>query len=602
MQKILTDFEPRHAQVWGTQTVKLKHALHEMELFSDESLAQLIETIRPERIAINTMAATGHDNRNWKYCDRGSLSGAETLEAVKRGRIWINMNAIHEVDERFAAMLDAMYGELNAHMPDFGSFKHRLGLLISSPGALVYYHLDTPLNILWHLRGRKRVWTYPCDAQHVDPATRLEGAEGTAAATRQLYGALRPTDAWDRDYFPARVRGHDPDALSRLSASGEMIWVGGGRLDETTGTPALTSLRFLRRGTGRAWLPEGEPPLGEPAVRVRDALARHGASFFADLQSATGLGTYPLREALRVRVGAGIATNDSIDALHDVVRWRPVAPVRGNAPDPTRWLPADFVPSRPVVQRRPNLRRLPRWRRPDKEGGERTWSGRWSLVRTPGTLGPETDVDVLAEEIARQWLDRYGVVARDWWRREKPAVGWRSIYHVLKRMEFRGEVQRGYFVRGLAGAQFARPDAVEELRAAAAAAEGTDLPLVVIAASDPANPYNLAPAPGIQPDPLTRPRGRGALLVMRGGRVLLAVEGRGRSVRVRPQLTDEELSAAAAALGEHLTRGSARRRRRDLVVERVDGDVATSGSHVDAFVRAGFRRTARELRFYARPE
>jgi hypothetical protein len=89
---------------------------------------------------------------------------------------------------------------------------------------------------------------------------------------------------------------------------------------------------------------------------------------------------------------------------------------------------------------------------------------------------------------------------------------------------------------------------------------------------------------------------------MRGGRVLLAVEGRGRSIRVRPELSDEELSAAAAALAEHLTRGVARRRQRDLVVERVDGDVATSGSHVDAFMRAGFRRTARELRFYARPD
>jgi ATP-dependent Lhr-like helicase len=439
--------------------------------------------------------------------------------------------------------------------------------------------------------------------QHVDPTTRLEGGVGTATAARQLYGAARPADVWERDYFPARVRGHDPEALSRLCASGEMVWVGGGRVDETTGTPVLTSLRFVRRGVGRAWLPDaGDPPLGDAAVRVRDTLAHHGASFFADLQAVTGLGTYGLRDALRELVAAGIATNDTVDALHDVVRWRPIGVARGQTPDPTRWLPADFVPRRPVVQRRPNLRRLPRWRRPDKEGGERAWSGRWSLVRTPGTLGPEADVDVLAEEVARQWLERYGVVARDWWRRERPAVPWRDIYHVLKRMEFRGEVRRGYFVRGLAGAQFVRPDAVEELRAAAAAADGADLPVVVIAASDPASPYNLPPAPGVQPDPLTRPRGRGSLLVTRGGRVLLAVEGRGRSIRVRPELTDEELFAAAAALAEHLTRGVARRRQRDLVVERVDGDVATAGSHVDAFMRAGFRRTARELRFYARPE
>jgi ATP-dependent Lhr-like helicase len=341
--------------------------------------------------------------------------------------------------------------------------------------------------------------------------------------------------------------------------------------------------------------------LSDPATRTRDALAQQGASFFADLQAATSLGTYALRDALRELVAAGIATNDTVSALQDIVRWRPVVPARAEASDPTRWLPPDFVPRRPVVQRRPNLRRLPKWRRPDKEGGERGWLGRWSLVRTPGTLGPTADVDALSEEIARQWLERYGVVARDWWRREHPALPWRDIYHVLKRMEFRGEVRRGYFVRGLAGAQFVRPDAVEELRAAAAASDADDLPVVVIAASDPANPYNLPPAPGVQPDPLTRPRGRGALLVMRGGRVLLAVEGRGRSVRVRPGLAPDAVSVAAAALIAHLTRSVPGRRRRDLVIERVDGDVAAATPHIEAFVQAGFRRTARELRFYTPP-
>jgi ATP-dependent Lhr-like helicase len=440
--------------------------------------------------------------------------------------------------------------------------------------------------------------------QHVDPATQLEGDEGTAAAVRQLYGVARPAEGWARDYFPSRVRGHDPDVLSRLCASGEMIWVGGGRADDATGTPAgLTSLRFVRRGGGRAWLAEPvEPPLSDAAARVRDALAQYGASFFADLQAATSLGAYPLRDALRELAAAGVATNDTVTALHDVLRWRPVVPARGDAPDPTRWLPADFVPRRPIVQRRPNIRRLPKWRRPDKEGGERTWAGRWSLVRTPGTLGPPADVEVLAEVIARQWLDRYGVVTRDWWRRERPAIGWRDVYHVLKRMEFRGEVRRGYFVRGLAGAQFARPDAVEELRASAAAADTENVPVVVIAASDPANPYNLPPAPGMQPDSLTRPRGRGALLAMRGGRVLLAIEGRGRSVRIRPRLGPDDVTTAAAAMIDHLARSASGRRRRDLVVERVDGDVAAASPYIDAFVRAGFRRTARELRFYAKPE
>ena len=88
---------------------------------------------------------------------------------------------------------------------------------------------------------------------------------------------------------------------------------------------------------------------------------------------------------------------------------------------------------------------------------------------------------------------------------------------------------------------------------------------------------------------------------MRGGRVLLAAEGRGRSIRVRPGLAPEDITAAAAGLISYLTRSIAGRRRRDVIIERIDGDVATASVHIDAFVEAGFRRTARELRFYAPP-
>src|SRR5262249_22173771 len=168
-------------------------------------------------------------------------------------------------------------------------------------------------------------------------------------------------------------------------------------------------------------------------------------------------------------------------ALRQVVRWRSLlAPRDRGQPDPTRWLPADFTPSanRYVVQRRPNLRRLPRWKRPDKSPPDSSsWPGRWSLVRTPRVLGPAADESASAEAIARQWLDRYGIVSREMWRREKPAIGWRSIYHELKRLEFRGEIRRGYFVKGLSGAQFAPPDAVEMLRAAIA--PGDDAPVVM---------------------------------------------------------------------------------------------------------------------------
>jgi ATP-dependent Lhr-like helicase len=348
-----------------------------------------------------------------------------------------------------------------------------------------------------------------------------------------------------------------------------------------------------------------------------DALRSEGASFFDDLLQSTRLAGRALRDALRELVAAGLVTNDTVESLRQVTRWRPIlSPKLRNQPDPTRWLPADFNPSpnRPVVQRRPNLRRLPRWR-PPREGrpdpAAMTWPGRWALVRTTGILGTGEDESVLAEIIARQWLDRYGVVARDWWRREKPAVSWRAIYRELKRLEFRGDARRGYFVRGLAGAQFALPSAVELLRASGVStqspngdAESAVLPtIVVMTASDPANPFSLPTLTGDTAEnasvALARRRSRSALFVTRAGQLLLVLEGRGRRVTTRPGVSIGDVAAAARAMAQTLVDSS--EHRRDPIIETIDGVAAASSPFAAAFTSAGFRATAAGLRFYAPP-
>ena len=105
-------------------------------------------------------------------------------------------------------------------------------------------------------------------------------------------------------------------------------------------------------------------------------------------------------------------------------------------------------------------------------------------------------------------------------------------------------------MKGLGGAQFAMPDAVEWLRSVASE-DQTSHGFVVLAASDPANVYNLQLELADR-DPLSRPRGSGALLVMRGGRVAIAVEGRGRRFSVANWLSPEETADAKRALVEHL--------------------------------------------------
>jgi ATP-dependent Lhr-like helicase len=432
--------------------------------------------------------------------------------------------------------------------------------------------------------------------QHLERSARLDGDEGAVRVIRQMYGLARPAESWEREYLPSRVESYDPEVLSRLIAAGEMVWIGGATVAKPGEAGNLATIRFVRRGTARAWISVADtPPLSEHAALIRDTLERDGASFFDELLAGSALTSRKLRDALRELVGAGLVTNDTIESLRLVVHWRPLLSPRDRTqPDPTRWLPADFTPSanRYVVQRRPNLRRLPRWQRPDHEGAEPTnWPGRWSLVRVPRVLGPEVDESAWAEMIARQWLDRYGIVAREMWRRERPAIAWRAIYHELKRLEFRGEVRRGYFVRGLSGAQFALPDAVEMVRGGASSEDA--LP-VVMTHSDPANVFTLPVPHDPSRDPFVRSRSRRSLLVTIDGVVVLTAERRGARIAVRPDSSDAIVTRAVAALIAHLSaRGN-----RDVTVETIDGQPASGSRFVDAFRAAGLKRGTTGLRFY----
>ena len=129
--------------------------------------------------------------------------------------------------------------------------------------------------------------------------------------------------------------------------------------------------------------------------------------------------------------------------------------------------------------------------------GPPTVAGRWSLLPAR-----ETDTTRRAHALAETLLDRHGVVTRGAVMAERAPGGFAAVYRVLAAFEETGRCRRGYFVEGLGAAQFALPGAVDRLRAMASAAERDDRPqagtrAVVLAATDPANPYGAAlPWPG----------------------------------------------------------------------------------------------------------
>jgi ATP-dependent Lhr-like helicase len=159
------------------------------------------------------------------------------------------------------------------------------------------------------------------------------------------------------------------------------------------------------------------------------------------------------------------------------------------------------------------------------------------------------------------------------------------VYPVLRALEEKGRIRRGYFVAGLGAAQFALPGAVDRLRAARRDPDpppdaDADAPLVALAATDPAQPYGAAlpwPETGGRPA-----RAAGALVVLAAGEPMTFVERGGRSVWTFPAAADHP--RWPAALAARVAAG----RMRSHEIQTVDGEPVRTSPWADALRAVGY--------------
>jgi ATP-dependent Lhr-like helicase len=302
--------------------------------------------------------------------------------------------------------------------------------------------------------------------QHVAPITRVSGPDALAGVLAQLEGFEAPAASWETELLPARVGDYAARWLDELCTSGRTMWT---RLRPTAtdargGTLRATPILLLPRRSAALWsglapAPAGEEWLGSRARCVRDFLAEHGASFFDDIAAGVRLLPAELEDALAELVVHGVVHGDSYAGLRALLvppSRRAAKAARGRA----GWFGV-----------------------PD--------AGRWSLARRrlvsspPSSRAAALDSPAL-EHVARTLLRRYGVVC---WRlvEREPAwlPPWRDLVRVLRRLEARGEIRGGRFIAGVAGEQYALPEAVAMLRQVRR--RPGDGALVCVAATDPAN-------------------------------------------------------------------------------------------------------------------
>ncbi len=160
---IIADWKPEYAESYGARQLLLHHRLNETGMFTRDALGKLIDKY-PEKFCY--LATMGYDPENpqWREGRVGKKSGTEVIEAIERGRMWLNLLNLQDVDENYRKVLDDIYEEFRSYMPDFETFKRRITILVSSPLVQVFYHADVPGQSLWQLEGQKRVFVYPNQA------------------------------------------------------------------------------------------------------------------------------------------------------------------------------------------------------------------------------------------------------------------------------------------------------------------------------------------------------------------------------------------------------------------------------------------------------
>ncbi len=390
--------------------------------------------------------------------------------------------------------------------------------------------------------------------QHRHPHARLSGKEGLISLLGQLGGLPLPAEIWEKEVFAQRVKGYQSSWLDELSSQGVLAWWGSPGGAGEWGRVCFALREDFPHFRGAVGCARAKPQ-DEVAESLIGVLSKRGATFLTDLSLESGFPPSTLRRALWELIWQGEVTNDSF-----VV-------VRGGRPS--------IRPLRQGYGRR---------------GRYRPFGGRWILLPKP-TFPPDLEL------LARQLLKRYGVVFRELYELEGWVIPWRELYQIFSRLEWRGEVHRGYFVRGFSGAQFALPRAAAELKGD----NSEDNPPLLINSCDPANLYGAAsPLPLLHP---ANPRQKflrtpSNYLILQDGFPLLTIEG--SKLTSWQELTTDQKREVLGLLPQLLEDAGGLKRLRSLKVEYWNGQPVRRSEIFPLLKELGFRDEYKAMVLYRR--
>lgn len=336
-------------------------------------------------------------------------------------------------------------------------------------------------------KRREEVVTCPSSAYAALLFSRVQRTappeECVKMALRSMEGSDFSADLWEGVILPARVKKYRESFLDTILATGEYFWHMGAE-----------GLRF-DSAERVDWDSEIQVPwelLTEKERLLTEALLKRGACFAQGLSGVLS-GESPY-ETLLSLLEKGVVTADS------------------------------FVPVRQWLNQAKTQKAAPRQR-----VGARVkvlQAGRWDLVRPLRALSVQEQID--------HCFDCYYILCRE--TAAACHLSWQEALALLRIQEYTGQVRRGYFVKGLSGAQFIRSGDFEAVTAALLHPKDE---LLWLNAADPAQPWGKV---------FPHEQGRafinvtGTAVCFRGGLAVALFERQGRVLRVfEPEYRDDVL-------------------------------------------------------------
>ncbi|MBN1558795.1 hypothetical protein JW998_00995, partial [candidate division KSB1 bacterium] len=403
---------------------------------------------------------------------------------------------------------------------------------------------------------------------------------------RQYAGLSFPLAFFERDILPNRTVADAHDLVAQLAdlvAEGEIAPIA----DKTEG--GRFHVRFNPRGQEHLFhakeeLDERAAELGTDAQAVYQFLKENGASLYHDIRDGTGLQSIQVDESLTLLCRRGLLSCDHLPSFYAILQNDPALT---SAEPWHEQIKQPWSPSR--WRREPALRHAIKSRL-------RARQGRWFLTSSYAVMGRALQPEKRAETHARLLLQRYGIVVKEFYRHEQGLAPWYAIFQALKRMEWSGEIRRGYFITGFSGVQFASHEALQVLEQQSSQPSGLHA-TCLLSAIDPALPFGGQLAWGLVSND-------GAIAVVRSsanhiflndGKPLAYLENWGARLRLVSHSDAHKLADLPELLKRWLRQPEPLRPRKKLELVNIDGRPAAQHDLASLFSEHGFEKDGDRL-------